>query len=169
MRGTTADSDKSYEWKMKNRMGAKRAARSKTAAVASELPRSLSTRMIDNFLPYTVDWSPWCSPIKDQSSCGSCWSFSVVAVLEYLLNVIRGEMTILSEQSLIDCDNNSKACDGGWPSFAFSYIVDHGIVSNKDYQYVAYQSECIAQRFNPVLFIDEFYERERMCKYQKHV
>lgn len=61
--GETSDSDKSYEWKVKHRMGLKKP---ETPPNASVLPKMLKTRM-DEELPENVDWSPWCSPIKDQS------------------------------------------------------------------------------------------------------
>ncbi|KAG5683610.1 hypothetical protein PVAND_012883 [Polypedilum vanderplanki] len=156
---TTEHSDKSYEWKVKNRMGAKKSANSRASKASSKLPNSLSTRMGED-VPDSVDWSPWCSPIKDQSDCGSCWAFASVAVLEYLMNVIRGEIITLSEQSLVDCDNSSSACGGGWPTYAFDHIISKGIVSNKDYQYLAFQSECIEHYFDPVLYIDDTYELE---------
>jgi C1A family cysteine protease len=43
------------------------------------------------------------SPIKNQGSCGSCWAFAVIAILEYI-SKRDGKGFIFSEQSLVDCD-----------------------------------------------------------------
>lgn len=65
LRGENDDSDKSYEWKQKHRMGIKKP--DSTSTSSSVLPKMLKTRMDTTEIPSEADWSPWCSPIKDQS------------------------------------------------------------------------------------------------------
>jgi C1A family cysteine protease len=51
--------------------------------------------------------------IKNQGECGSCWAFSVTAVVESM-NIIKGGKRMkLSDQELIDCDTRSRGCFGG--------------------------------------------------------
>ncbi len=55
--------------------------------------------------PVSVDWrdSGIVTSIKDQGSCGACWAFSAVAIMEsYLIQNGKQSNSIdLSEQSLI--------------------------------------------------------------------
>lgn len=50
-------------------------------------------------LPTSVDWvvAGAVSPVKNQGSCGSCWSFSATGTLESELAVKSGTKVILSE------------------------------------------------------------------------
>ena len=42
--------------------------------------------------PRSVDWRPLMVPVKNQGSCGSCWSFGAVAGLEFGYNVAYGNV-----------------------------------------------------------------------------
>lgn len=67
--GETSDSDKSYEWKQKHRMGLKKPKNPSNAS--SVLPKMLSTRVGEG-IPDSADWSSYCSPVKDQSKFFIC-------------------------------------------------------------------------------------------------
>lgn len=44
----------------------------------------------------------------------------------------------LSSQQLIDCDNKyNDGCNGGNPYYSFDYVINHGLVSNDQYPYLA--------------------------------
>jgi len=111
-------------------------------------------------LPARIDWrsSGIVRPIQDQGACGSCWSFSVVDVLEshYAL-VNNGTLVDLSEQQLVDCVYDRDGCEGGtffleifnffflkkaiilftgWMSDAWDYIINNNGIDNETaYQY----------------------------------
>jgi len=67
-------------------------------------------------LPEAFSWcdSGGCTPIKNQSSCGSCWAFSTVGPLECNIK-LKDNLTVdLSEQWLVSCNSDGFGCGGGW-------------------------------------------------------
>jgi len=89
-------------------------------------------------VPASFDWrnydgSNWVTTVKDQGSCGSCWSFSAVGVVEAVHNIDSNDPNLdldLSEQYLVsDCHpyRDSQHCCGGSKSGALGFIRDSGI------------------------------------------
>jgi cathepsin F len=64
--------------------------------------------------------------IKNQGTCGSCWSFSTAGNIEGLYYLQYGELLDFSEQQLIDCDKFNFGCNGGWPYNAIDWLSKHG-------------------------------------------
>ena len=73
-------------------------------------------------LPDHFDWrdkdgQDWMTPVKNQGSCGSCWAFSAVGVVEPEYNIAYGNPDLdldLSEQYLVsDCCTSCGSCGGG--------------------------------------------------------
>lgn len=58
-------------------------------------------------------------PVRNQGSCGSCWAFGTVGVMETAIKRAGGPQTDLSEQFLVSCNKDGWDCDGGW--FANKY------------------------------------------------
>jgi C1A family cysteine protease len=65
---------------------------------------SYDWRSIGNGLP----------PVKNQSSCGSCWAFGTVGLLEAQIVQKCGTTVDLSEEYLVDCNMEGWSCNGGW-------------------------------------------------------
>lgn len=92
-------------------------------------------------IPDRVDWSSYSAAIKDQRTCGACWAFAVVGVLESLYAIKNNKrFKRLSEQQLIDCTFNDRrymsyGCDGGWPDNGFEYVKQNGVVEEAIYPY----------------------------------
>ena len=68
------------------------------------------------------------TPVKDQSVCGSCWSFGTVGTLEGALFLNTGQLTRLSQQALVDCSwgFGNNGCDGGEDWRAYQWMIRHG-------------------------------------------
>lgn len=115
-------------------------------------------------VPKHVDWRTQgiITPIKNQKSCGSCWTFSTTGCLEshICLAALKSgaaedsfdctSWTGLAEQQLVDCagDFNNFGCSGGLPSQAYEYIkYAGGLDLEPTYPYHAKESgSCLASR-----------------------
>ena len=107
-----------------------------------------------NAAPASWDWRDYgyVGAVKDQGSCGSCWSFATCANLEGLYYKAKGVMVPLSEQMLVDCDTYDSACNGGLMEYAFTWLKENGgIMKQADYTYKGYKSTC---RSNPSKYVD---------------
>ncbi|XP_042010749.1 cysteine proteinase 15A-like [Salvia splendens] len=105
-------------------------------------------------LPADFDWREHgaVGAVKDQGSCGSCWSFSTIGALEGAHYLATGELLSLSEQQLVDCDHEcdpaernscDSGCNGGLMNNAFEYILKAGgVQTEKDYPYTGVDGQC---------------------------
>lgn len=70
-------------------------------------------------------------------------SFQIAAIEGQ--NAIKHKVKLeLSEQELIDCSDEygNDGCFGGWMNYAFSYIQDNGISTEKEYSYQEENLKC---------------------------
>lgn len=68
--------------------------------------------------------------VKNQGSCGSCWSFSTTGALEGAHFVATGNLESYSEQEFVSCDYGilkNMGCNGGLMDKAFSWAESHAI------------------------------------------
>jgi C1A family cysteine protease len=109
--------------------------------------------------PDSVDWrdnAAAVGPVKNQGSCGSCWTFSAIASIEGAVGIKAGEYSSLSEQNLLDCvknqtvpyDPNEACCDGcqgGLMDNAFAYVVQKqsgALMTEASYPYKGRGGSC---------------------------
>lgn len=64
--------------------------------------------------PLKVDWREKnCDTgVHDQGTCGSCWAFATVGMVEGTHCAATGELLNLSPAYLVDCDHKQQGCDG---------------------------------------------------------
>ena len=97
--------------------------------------------------PDAIDWRTKgvVNKVKDQSSCGSCWAFSAIGAQESQWAIVSGTLQSLSESNLVDCVDTCWGCSGGWPSSAYTYVIDHQsgkFMLDSDYPYKPVQGAC---------------------------
>lgn len=87
-------------------------------------------------LPDSFDWRDKgaVTPVKDQGSVGSCWTFSTVGNIEGQWFLTNHSLLSLSEEQVVECDSTideklqHSDCGvfGGWPYLAFEYVMKAG-------------------------------------------
>jgi C1A family cysteine protease len=92
--------------------------------------------------PSAWDWTSQggVTAVKDQGSCGSCWSFSTTGALESAYFNKYGNLVSFSEQMLVSCDTggDNAGCNGGLMDSAFETISNWGgLCSEEDYPYTS--------------------------------
>lgn len=112
---------------------------SATGATGKSLPPSV--------IPDSVDWvsKGMVVGVKNQGSCGSCWTFSTTGAVESAWAIAGNTLTSLAEQQLVDCAGgfDNHGCNGGLPSQAFQYLMwAGGQEKETDYKYTARDGRC---------------------------
>ncbi|XP_020673845.1 cathepsin B-like protease 3 [Dendrobium catenatum] len=71
--------------------------------------------------------------ILDQGHCGSCWAFGAVESLSDRFCIHFGINVSLSVNDLLACCGFmcGDGCDGGYPIFAWKYLVQNGVVTEE--------------------------------------
>ncbi|XP_063700863.1 crustapain-like [Culicoides brevitarsis] len=125
---------------IKQFMGVKR----KSLNFASWLGMLSKTKKISSFVA-NVGSSSSCNlredhaiPVKDQKSCGACWAFSAIGVLEYIYYKNSQTYVDLSEQKTSDCARTlPSGCNGGLPEEAYKYYMSYGLPKESSAPYTA--------------------------------
>ena len=93
----------------------------------------------DQDLPAQWDWREHggVSGVRNQASCGSCWSFSASGALEAQIMLTEGLEVDLSEQHVLACNPAGSGCGGGWMQDAYALWQDYGAITEEDMPYEA--------------------------------
>jgi len=108
-----------------------------------QLPVKSTFDVAPSDLPVSFDartqWPncPSIRAIRDQSACGSCWAFGAVeAMTDRICITQKTPNTILSSADLaFCCDSCGDGCNGGYPSAAWQYWQQTGIVEEGCWPY----------------------------------
>ncbi|XP_071485907.1 dipeptidyl peptidase 1-like [Diadema antillarum] len=136
---------------MRRRAGANNhvgATRPKPALVTPEVAQKAS------LLPESFDWRDvggqnFVSPVRNQGSCGSCYAFGSMAMLESRLRVATNNSMklVLSTQDVVSCSEYSQGCEGGFPYLvAGKYAEDFGVVEESCFPYQGVERSCSKEK-----------------------
>jgi C1A family cysteine protease len=92
-----------------------------------------------------VDWiaKGAVAKVKNQASCGSCYTFSAIAAIEALYFIKGHTLTTFSEQELVDCKyEGNDGCNGGWMDACFDYAMNVGVSTDAQYPYTGRDGKC---------------------------
>jgi cathepsin B len=76
--------------------------------------------------------------VRDQGPCGSCWAFGAVEAMSDRICISSGQTNQLelSAQDMVSCcDSCGDGCEGGYPSAAWDFWDQTGLVSETVYPY----------------------------------
>ncbi|KAF1323673.1 Papain-like cysteine protease c1, partial [Globisporangium splendens] len=137
-----------------------------TKAAAATVVTSTTTTTLDvdvnanATIPKEINWltienGKYVTPIKNQGTCGSCWAFSGVAVVESRYAIENNvQASPLSVEQVLSCSapldhirskfakdmvSSSEGCDGGMPFLTYEYMSrmnPHGVSCADSYPYV---------------------------------
>jgi len=86
--------------------------------------------------------------IRNQGSCGSCWSFGAVETLEDRYCITQKKQVVLSTEYMVSCDKQDEGCGGGFLDLAWEFLRDTGVPAETcvPYKHCAYPpfSNCTA-------------------------
>ncbi|CAL5183567.1 unnamed protein product [Lathyrus oleraceus] len=98
--------------------------------------------------PLSLDWRSKgvVSSVKEQGTCGSCWTFTAAGAIESINALVTGKLVDLSEQEMLDCEPSGD-CKFGYMSKVFDWILlNKGVASEKDYAYTGAKGVCKASQ-----------------------
>jgi len=115
------------------------------AATYNPTPSGGSPKPNPEYKPDPTNWDwyaqaqpPVCTPIYNQGECGSCWAFSATETIETYYALAGNPITGLSMEQIVDCDTQAFGCGGGWPYWAYAYVMTQGgLDSYNSYPYTA--------------------------------
>lgn len=103
-----------------------------------------------SYLPDSWDWRnvsgvSYVSEVRNQASCGSCYAFSSMGMLEARLKIAtkNTQDMIFSTQDVVSCSVLSQGCEGGFPYLvAGRYAKDYGVVEEQCNPYQGKDGAC---------------------------
>jgi len=110
----------------------------KTSTVPRPHAKQFTSMLTEKALPDQLDWRLYgaVASVKDQATCGSCWSFGACGAIEGAYFLKYDKLVRFSQQNLMDCSwgFGNNACDGGEEWRSYEYIMKHGgLMSEEDY------------------------------------
>ena len=97
-------------------------------------------------------WRDQLGTVRDQKSCGSCWAFATIGVLEGVQRLINGQTLDLSEQSMVNCVPSVDSygnCDGNTLHNSFDYLTTSNVPLESAAPYQGKTGTCAASNKGP--------------------
>ncbi|XP_069955908.1 dipeptidyl peptidase 1-like [Cherax quadricarinatus] len=127
-------------------------------------PATPEQKVRASFLPENFDWRDvegvnYVSPVRDQESCGSCYAFATMGMLEARLRIAtrNQRQDVFSTQDIISCSELAQGCDGG-----FGYLIggryphEQGVVADECNPYTAQDDPCITDTTCSRTYVSEY-------------
>jgi len=120
--------------------------------IAPELEKTVfKTDAIPEAFDVRTNW-PECASVsgrvRDQSNCGSCWSFGSTEAFNdrYCIETGDANMVFSAEDTVSCCTGRecsfSMGCNGGQPAGAWNWFQSHGVTTGADYADVGKGTTC---------------------------
>lgn len=105
---------------------------------------------IKSYLPASWDWRDvsgvnYVSEVRNQGSCGSCYAFSSMGMLEARVKIATKNTKnfVFSPQDVVSCAPLAQGCEGGFPYLvAGRYAKDYGVVEETCNPYEGKDGAC---------------------------
>jgi hypothetical protein len=135
--------------------------RPELADVNDDLHEFGEIRDIDPEIDYTKAlpsyYIGYYTSIKNQGSCGSCWAFACVGVLEGAVKKFYGGNYNFSEEYLLDCNGYGYSCSGGYFSAHNYHKSNYGARYESCYPYYGYKGTCWSSYCSVATWISSWY------------
>jgi len=110
----------------------------------------LYQKQVKSYLPDSWDWRNvsgrnFVSEVRNQGSCGSCYAFSSMGMLEARVKIATKNTNnfVFSPQDVVSCSPLAQGCEGGFPYLiAGRYAKDYGVVEEECNPYQGKDGEC---------------------------
>ena len=96
-------------------------------------------------IPESKDWRAEgkVTGVKNQASCGSCWTFGAVGPIETNYAILTGKRKSFAEKEYLDCVYSYDGCNGGWYEDCWNYSAKKGrLALTSDVKYVPQDGRC---------------------------
>lgn len=96
-------------------------------------PKTDLVKAASNLVGAPPNWRPKASAIKNQGSCGCCWSFATTGLYETFMMVKGKQEYDLSEEFVLECtnilnpSNYNSDCTGGYVDYSTGMVKKYGI------------------------------------------
>lgn len=114
-------------------------------------------------LPLNLDWRNvsgvnFVSPVRNQGSCGSCYSFATLGMFESRVRILtqNKKQPYLSNQDIVSCCAYSQGCDGGFPFLVAKYAQDFGLTTEECDPYVGRDTKCANKCTTDRLYVSQY-------------
>ena len=114
-------------------------------------------REIDYTMALPTYYIGYYTSIKNQGSCGSCWAFAIVGVLEGRVKQTGGGTQNYSEEYLLDCNHYGYSCNGGYFTAHNDHKSPYGARSESCYPYRGSKGTCYSSSCSYVKRITSWY------------
>jgi cathepsin C len=103
--------------------------------------------------PKSFDWKDKLRAAGSQGSCGSCYVYSTVRMLEARLKIKYSHEAKLSVQHPLDCNIYNQGCDGGYPFLVMKFSSEYELIPEMCKPYLVINLFCFVLFLFNLIFI----------------